>query len=138
MADGKILLIEDEKMLSKLYGDLLAHKGYQVSAAGGVTEALAILDAGAPDLIVCDIMMPEIDGIEGCGMIRARLGDTVPFMFVSALDDSETIARAYDAGGDDYLTKQSSLEDVINRIELWLETPTDERAELTKSHRGAI
>ncbi len=135
MADGKILLIEDEKMLSKLYGDLLAHRGYQVSAAGGVTEALAILDAGTPDLIVSDIMMPKIDGIEGCEMIRAKLGAAVPLLFVSALDDRETISRAFDAGGSDYLTKQSSLEDVISRVELWIDTPPEERTEQTRRFR---
>lgn len=138
MAGQKILLIEDERLLSKLYGDLLAQKGYQVQSAVGVDEALGLLAAGLPELIVSDIMMPEIDGIEGCQMIRQRHGQAVPILFVSALDDVETIARAFESGGDDYLTKQSSLEDVIGRIELWLGTPAAERADQTEGFRAAL
>jgi len=131
MSERKILLIEDEQVLSKLYGDLLSHKGYRVQTAANVNEALRKLAADLPDLILSDIMMPEIDGVEGCVMIREQYGDSVPLLFVSALDDGETIRRAFDAGGDDYLTKQSSLEDVINRVELWLDTPASERAAQT-------
>jgi putative two-component system response regulator len=131
MSDHKILLIEDEQVLSKLYGDLLALKGYRVETAANVNEALGKLAANLPDLILSDIMMPEIDGVEGCIMIREQFGAVVPLLFVSALEDSETIRRAFDAGGDDYLTKQSSLEDVISRVELWLDTPPGERAAQT-------
>jgi len=135
MSERKILLIEDEQVLSKLYGDLLAHKGYRVQTAVNVNEALGKLATELPDLILSDIMMPEIDGVEGCTMIREQFGDSVPLLFVSALDDSDTIRRAFDAGGDDYLTKQSSLEDVINRVELWLDTPASERAAQTARFR---
>ena len=83
-------------------------------------------------------MMPDIDGFEGCQMIREEFGDAVPVIFVSALDDSETMKRAFDSGGDDYLTKQSSLEDVVNRVEMWLETSADDRTQQTARFRGEL
>jgi len=138
MASQKILLIEDERMLTKLYGDVLAQKGYQVKTASDVNEAMQQLALGLPDLILTDIMMPEVDGIEGCEMIRERHGAETPVIFVSALDDLDTISRAFDAGGNDYLTKQSSLEDVINRVELWLDTAAEDRAAQTERFRKAL
>ncbi len=136
MSGQTILLIEDENMLSRLYGDMMTAKGYIVSAASGVEEALGVLEENLPDIILTDIMMPEIDGIKGCGMIRERFGEDIPILFVSALDDRETINQAFAAGGADYLTKQASLEDILNRIELWLETPPAERASQTERFRA--
>jgi DNA-binding response OmpR family regulator len=138
MAGQKILLIEDEKMLSKLYGDVLAQKGYHVSVAASIDEALEVLARGLPDLILIDIMLPEIDGIEGCRMIRERHGREAPVLFVSVLDDVDTITRAFAAGGDDYLSKQSSLEDILNRVQLWLDMAPEERADQTRRYREAL
>jgi len=131
------MLIEDERKMSKLYGVMLQAKGYTVLSAENVDEAMTRLDNDLPDLIISDIMMPAINGIEGCKMIRERHGNDVPVLFVSALDDSSTVKQAFDAGGSDYLTKQSSLEDVINRVELWLEVPEDQRIELVEKSRAA-
>ncbi len=136
MSGESILLIEDENMLSRLYGDMMTAKGYVVTAAAGVEEALGALEEKLPDIILTDIMMPEIDGIKGCGMIRECFGDDIPILFVSALDDRDTITQAFAAGGADYLTKQSSLEDILNRIELWLDTPPGERASQTERFRA--
>ncbi len=135
MSGESILLIEDENMLSRLYGDMMTAKGYVVTSASGVEEALKALEESLPDIILTDIMMPEIDGIKGCGMIRERFGEGVPIVFVSALDDRDTVTKAFAAGGADYLTKQASLEDILNRIELWLETPPAERAAQTERFR---
>ena len=132
-----IMLIEDESKMSKLYGVVLESKGYDVVSRGSIDEALTALDEALPDIIISDIMMPVINGIDGCRIIRERHGREVPILFVSALDDLKTINKAFDAGGDDYLTKQSSLEDVINRVELWLEVPPDQKVELTEKSRAA-
>jgi DNA-binding response OmpR family regulator len=137
MAAPTILLIEDERKMSKLYGVMLETRGYTVLSADNVDEALTRLDEGLPDIIISDIMMPVTNGIDGCVQIRERYGHDVPLMFVSALDDKKTINSAFDAGGDDYLTKQSSLEDVINRVEMWLEAPANQRIEMAEKFRAA-
>jgi DNA-binding response OmpR family regulator len=132
-----VMLIEDEKKMSKLYGVMLESKGYSVVSVDSVDEAMTSLDAGLPDIIISDIMMPVTNGIDGCKLIRERHGRDIPLLFVSALDDNKTVNKAFDAGGNDYLTKQSSLEDVINRVELWLEVPAEQRIELAEKSRAA-
>jgi DNA-binding response OmpR family regulator len=137
MSARTIMLIEDEKKMSKLYGVVLETKGYTVISVDSVDEALTSLESALPDVIISDIMMPVTNGIDGCKQIRERHGRDVPLMFVSALDDRKTVLEAFDAGGDDYLTKQSSLEDVMNRVELWMETPPQQRIELAEKSRAA-
>ena len=137
MSARTIMLIEDEKKMSKLYGVILENKGYTVVSVDSVDDALTTLENALPDIIISDIMMPVTNGIDGCKQIRERHGRDVPLIFVSALDDSKTVKDAFDAGGDDYLTKQSPLEDVMNRVELWLETPPEQRIELAEKSRTA-
>ena len=132
-----VMLIEDEKEMSKLYGVVLETRGYSVISVDSVDDALTSMDQALPDIIISDIMMPVTNGIEGCKIIRERHGRDVPLLFVSALDDAKTVNDAFDAGGDDYLTKQSSLEDVVNRVELWLEIPAEQRIELAEKSRAA-
>ena len=132
-----VMLIEDEKKMSKLYGVVLETRGYSVISVDSADDALTSMDQALPDIIISDIMMPVTNGIEGCKIIRERHGRDVPLLFVSALDDAKTVNDAFDAGGDDYLTKQSSLEDVVNRVELWLEIPAEQRIELAEKSRAA-
>ena len=139
MAGELILLVDDDKALGRLYSDMLFAKGYQVRLAENVEAALQNLKEAQPALIVLDIMMPDIDGIEGCRRIRQAYGGDIPILFVTALDDIDIAVSCFDAGGSDYITKQSALDDVLERIELWLDTEDAAlRAELTEESRELL
>ncbi|HJP21847.1 MAG TPA: response regulator [Alphaproteobacteria bacterium] len=139
MAGELILLVDDDKALGRLYSDMLFAKGYQVRLAENVETALENLAQATPALIVLDIMMPEIDGIEGCRRIRDAHSGDIPILFVTALDDIDIAISCFDAGGSDYITKQSALDDVLERIELWLSTEgAEERVELTAESRELL
>ncbi len=120
MTSKTIGIFEDDQKLLKLYGDFFRHKGFNVFEARDANVGIAILGRHAPDLVMLDVMMPQIDGFEACRRIRAILGPNVPIVFLTALDDLEAVRRAMAAGGDDFLNKSTSLETVLEHVEAWL------------------
>lgn len=114
----KILIVEDEESLLKLESILLTTKGYLVQ---GATTGLAALEAvaiEAPDLILLDIMLPELDGFEVCKQIKEN-PDTchIPIIFLSAKKTPEDISRGEEVGADRYITKPFKSAAVMNTIE---------------------
>ncbi|MEX2650711.1 MAG: response regulator [Alphaproteobacteria bacterium] len=120
MTSKTIGIFEDDQKLLKLYGDFFRHKGFNVFEARDANVGFAILGRHAPDVVLLDVMMPQIDGFEACRRIRGILGPTVPIVFLTALDDLEAVRRAMAAGGDDFLSKSASLETVLEHVEAWL------------------
>jgi len=94
----------------------LLHHGFKVDMAADGTEALVGIGATRPDLVVLDVMMPGIDGFEVCRRLRAN-GDLTPVLFLTARDETEDKVRGLKLGGDDYLEKPFSLEELMARIE---------------------
>ena len=90
MSARTVMLIEDEKKMSKLYGVVLETRGYSVISVDSVDDALTLMDQALPDIIISDIMMPVTNGVEGCKIIRERHGRDVPILFVSC-----TLNKAY-------------------------------------------
>lgn len=116
--DKKLLLIEDDQTVRETTEEILELSGYTVFTAKngkeGVQQAKNIL----PDLIVCDVMMPEMDGYQ----VLQKLAEEnttfeIPFIFLSAKTDHKDIRKGMDLGADDYLTKPFEEEDLINAIE---------------------
>src|SRR5262245_44005646 len=102
----KILVVDDTPRNVKLLADLLAVKGYVVVTAGSGREGLALLDTAHPDLVLLDVVMPEMSGYEVCQKIRATEGTArLPVIMVTALDPAEERVKGIDAGADDFLTK---------------------------------
>jgi len=137
MAAGKgrtILLVEDDPRMLRIYTDALGSRGHTVIGAKDPREVGGLLSMAAPALILLDIMMPEIDGIELCRRARLLVGDKLPIIFLTALNDVETIRKALAAGGNDYILKGGSLLEAVDRIESWLarsrvpEKPGQQRA----------
>lgn len=112
---GKILVVDDTEPNIRLLRALLAGAGYEVVTASCGTEGIAAATRENPDLILLDIMMPDLTGFEVCQRLRAAPETRqTPIVFLTALHEMEDHMRAVDVGGDDVLTKP------INKLELLL------------------
>jgi CheY-like chemotaxis protein len=108
-----ILVVEDEPASCKIIVSILSEAGYYIRTADNGCECLESLKQFKPDVILMDIKMPELDGIEACRRIKADADlETIPVVFVTGSTDDSTLKAAFDAGGRDYIRKP------INRIEL--------------------
>jgi two-component system sensor histidine kinase/response regulator len=114
---SNILVIEDDPYVRDIIADLLSAEGYQVMSARngrlGIEQALA----QTPDLILCDIMMPEVDGYEVLRTLRARPETSLtPFIFLTALSERSAIRQGMTLGADDYLTKPFSSVELLEAV----------------------
>ena len=116
---AQILVVDDEDGLADMVASALRFAGYGVSTENNGFDALRAIKDRTPDLVVLDVNMPEIDGFEVCRRIR-RDGLQVPVIFLTARDDIDDLRTGFRQGGDDYLTKPFSLEELGLRIEALL------------------
>lgn len=107
MAIKKILVIEDEQLLQENIMELLDAENFEVFGAGDGKVGLKLAQQHLPDLIICDVMMPELDGY---GVLRALRQNpataTIPFMFLTAKADKMDLRRGMELGANDYVTKR--------------------------------
>ncbi len=115
MASGRLLLVDDEENLRSMLEAALRHNGFHVDAAANGREALAAVGALQPDLILLDVMMPDLDGFEVCRRLRSD-GVRTPVLFLTARDATEDKVRGLTLGGDDYLVKPFSLDELVARV----------------------
>jgi two-component system, OmpR family, KDP operon response regulator KdpE len=118
MRHAHILLVDDEVALQKTMGPLLRGRGYDVTIAGTAHEALACVERDRPDLIVLDLGLPDLDGIEVCRRVRARWD--LPILVLSARGGERDKVAALDEGADDYVTKPFSPEELLARVRVAL------------------
>ena len=111
----RILVVEDERSIHSAIRRGMAFEGYAVDVAETGTQALDIVRDRLPDLIVLDIMLPGIDGIEVCRRIRAA-GEDVPILMLTARDEIQDRVAGLDAGADDYLIKPFAFEELLARV----------------------
>jgi two-component system KDP operon response regulator KdpE len=109
-----ILLVDDEVSIQRAMTPLLRSKGYEVSVAGTAREALASVEGERPDLIVLDLGLPDMDGLEVCRRVRARW-DT-PIVVLSARGAEKDKVAALDEGADDYVTKPFGPDELLARV----------------------
>src|SRR5690606_10241986 len=117
-ADGgplRILAVDDEPMLTDLLAMALRMEGWEVRTAGSGLEALQVAHEFEPDALVLDVMMPDLDGMGVLRRLR-EAGNLVPVVFLTAKDSLGDRIAVLTAGGDDYVTKPFSLEEVIARL----------------------
>jgi two-component system alkaline phosphatase synthesis response regulator PhoP len=110
-----ILVVDDEAHLADGIRENLAAEGYATTVAYDGAEALAAMDGTPFDLIVLDVMMPRMDGLEFCAQIRAQ-GLQTPVLFLTVKDGAEDRVRGFEAGGDDYLAKPFHLKELLLRV----------------------
>jgi DNA-binding response OmpR family regulator len=110
----KILVIDDDSAVTDLLTLLLRSQGFEVSATTNSAEGLGMIREQSPDVVVLDLMMPEMDGWQICKAVREF--SQVPIIILSALNDPSMIASVLDAGADDYLTKPTPSRVLIAHI----------------------
>ncbi len=115
-APTRLLLVDDEENLRSMLVAALRHSGYEVRPAADGREALDAARAERPDLIVLDVMLPDLDGFEVCRRLRTE-GISTPVVFLTAKDATGDKVKGLSLGGDDYLVKPFSLEELVARID---------------------
>jgi two-component system, OmpR family, response regulator len=113
--NAHILVVDDEPAITDLLATALRYMGYTVTTATTGFGALDAAATAAPDLVVLDVMLPDLDGFEVCRRLRAAR-DFVPVIFLSARDTEDDRVTGFVRGGDDYVTKPFSLEELTLRI----------------------
>ena len=112
-----ILIVDDEIGALTLIGIMLERGGFNVLKARDANSALSVLEENNPDLIILDVMMPGMDGIELCQVIRKRDATTkTPVLILSARGDAESIIRGIEAGANDYLPKPILHHDLVSKV----------------------
>jgi two-component system OmpR family response regulator len=110
-----VLVVDDESYITDLVATALRYEGFDVETAQDGRRALALVESFRPDVMVLDVMLPDVDGFQ----VQQRLidrGRRVPVLFLTARDATEDKVRGLTIGGDDYVTKPFSLEELIARI----------------------
>jgi two-component system OmpR family response regulator len=119
-SDGaRILVVDDEPNIVDVISMALRYQGFEVESAGDGAEALRKIDSFKPQLMLLDIMLPDMEGFDVAERLGARNGRT-PIIFLTARDATEDKVRGLTIGGDDYVTKPFSLEELIARVRLIL------------------
>jgi two-component system OmpR family response regulator len=111
----RVLVVDDEQTLAELLTMALRYEGWDVRSAGNGLSAVRAVREFRPDVVVLDVMLPDIDGLEVLRRLRADASD-VPVLFLTAKDAVEDRIAGLTAGGDDYVTKPFSLEEVVARL----------------------
>jgi two-component system, sensor histidine kinase and response regulator len=115
---GKILLIEDEVQLLEEVAEWLQFEGYTAYQATNGSEGVELARKELPDLILCDVMMPGLDGYRVLLELRARAETAVtPFIFITALSDRGDLRRGMDMGADDYITKPFTRDELLRAVD---------------------
>ncbi len=135
---GRVLLVDDDPKVLRLLEATLRLKDYDVVKLESGTEALAWLRRDTPDLIISDIMMPDLDGYDFFRRVRATTRATqVPFIFLSARSEPEDVVRGLRLGADEFLRKPFSIDELLVRVERVLERTSLPAGEDERLHSGA-
>ncbi|SES40409.1 two-component system, OmpR family, response regulator MprA [Streptomyces sp. yr375] len=127
-----LLLAEDDRAIRHALERALALEGYQVTAVADGVEALAHAHKNPPDVLVLDVMMPGIDGLQVCRVLRAE-GDRTPILMLTALVETADRIAGLDAGADDYVVKPFDVEEVFARLRALLRRTSPEAAPVAEA-----
>jgi len=133
---ARVLVVDDTERNVKLLADLLTFKGYSVLTASGGKEALERIAAEPPDIVLLDVMMPDINGYDVCRKIReAPATATLPVVMVTALDPANERVKGIEAGADDFLSKPINQAELLARVRSLLRVKSlhDQLAEMNRT-----
>ncbi|ASR48377.1 response regulator transcription factor [Paenibacillus kribbensis] len=121
-----VLIIDDDEKIVSMLRRGLAFEGYEVLTAANGAEGLNKMLTAEPDVVVLDVMMPQVDGFEVCRRMREG-GSTVPVLMLTAKDEVENRVKGLDLGADDYLVKPFALEELLARVRALLRRKTEQQ-----------
>jgi len=119
---GRILVVDDDVALAEMISIVLRGEGYTPVQAFDGAQALAAIEASQPDLVLLDVMLPGLDGIEVCSRIRETSG--VPIIMLTAKGDTTDVVRGLESGADDYVVKPFNPKELVARIKTRLRPST--------------
>ena len=140
----RILIVDDDPELSRMIGFILQKSGYEVETANNGKDGLAKADEVRPDLVILDVMMPDMSGIEVCQKLRDKpVTRSVPIIMLSALADIDAKLSGFQVGADDYIPKPVNAKELIARIQALLmrariKPPTSARTIAMIGAKGGI
>src|SRR3954469_22998394 len=121
----KILIVDDERAVRESLRRALELEGYEIELAADGSEALYRLEGDIePDAMILDVLMPGVDGLEGCRRLRGR-GSKLPVLMLTARTQVEDRVEGLDAGADDYVTKPFALDELLARVRALLRRTGD-------------
>ncbi|MBW7474625.1 response regulator transcription factor [Paenibacillus oenotherae] len=123
-----IIVVDDDEKITSLLRRSLAFEGYEVAIANNGLEGLKLMLMSDPDLLILDVMMPQVDGWEVCRRVREG-GSVVPILMLTAKDDIQDRVKGLDLGADDYLVKPFALEELLARVRALLRRKSDKLEE---------
>lgn len=135
----RILLVDDDPDVIEIIRFNLDHEGYSISTASDGKKAIEEAIKKTPHLIIMDLMMPNMDGIEACGLMREdpRFNETI-IMFLTARGEDFSHLAAFDAGADDYVTKPVKPRVLVSKVKALLRRLKDEDDKVTKLQIGKL
>ncbi len=125
MSQVKVLYIEDELFLGKIVRESLESRGFEVMMEGDGAKATPLFKKYKPDICVLDIMLPNKDGFTIADEIR-ELDEAIPIIFLTAKTQTEDVVKGFSLGGNDFIRKPFSMEELIVRIQNLLNTKTED------------
>ena len=114
MGKGNILVVDDEAQITRVLKTTLSSHGYGTRTAGDGNEALLVMKDWSPDLVITDLRMPNMDGLELCRRVREK--SLIPIIVLSVKGEERTKVEALDAGADDYVTKPFNVNELLARV----------------------
>lgn len=144
--DDRILIVDDTPRNIQVLGTILKEQGYQINVAQNGLQALDVVQKVTPDIILLDVMMPELDGFETCQRLKADPAtENIPVIFLTAKVETEDVIRGFELGAVDYVTKPFNPTELLARVDTHLtlyklkrnleQLVEDRTAELRAAHR---
>ena len=136
---AKILVVDDDEMMRKMVSQVVARQGMEVILASDGLEAVQLAAEQRPDLILMDVMMPQMDGFQACRRIRTNPATAfIPIILLTAVDTLEQKVNGFEAGADDYLAKPFEPKELLVRISALLRRYAQLHAEALPARQGKI
>lgn len=135
MAKGTILVVDDEEDIQELVQFNLAREGYEILKAGTAEQALTLARSRRPALVILDLMLPGMDGLDVCKMLKADAKTRhIPIIFLTAKSDESDVVTGLEIGAEDYITKPFSAKVLAARVRRALRGPAPESLERSTIH----
>src|SRR5437762_6490638 len=134
VASRRILVVDDEPQITRVLRTTLSSHGYEIRVANDGDTALEIMKDWSPDMVITDLAMPNMDGLELCRRLRTKT--QIPILVLSVRGEERTKVKALDAGADDYVTKPFGIEELLARVRANLRRARPEESELAPIELG--